>query len=83
MDPTYPLAPIADFIACGLTIIPLFHMATQTWNTGVYIYALWLFLISLSDAINRIIWSNNVKDVAPVLCDISRSQNMSRAIMDG
>lgn len=82
MDPTYPLVPIANFIASGLAVIPLFHMATQTWNTGVYIYALWLFLISLSSAINGIIWSNNVKDVAPVWCDISRSQYTSRAIMD-
>lgn len=82
MDPTYPLVPIANFIACGLTVIPLFNLVSQPWNTGVYILALWLFLISLSFAINGIIWSNNVKDVAPVWCDISKSRNTPRAFMD-
>lgn len=40
MDPTYPLVPIANFIACALAIIPLHHMVHRSWNTGVYIYLL-------------------------------------------
>lgn len=71
MDPTYPLVPIANFIACVLVVVPLFHMVTtRFWNTGVYLFALWVFLTSFSFAVNTIVWSNDVKDRAPVWCDI-------------
>lgn len=82
MNPTYPLAPIANFIACGLTITTLSHMVTRPWNTGVYIFALWLFLLSFSTAINGILWSDNVKDTAPVWCDICKSFQQ-RSVISG
>jgi len=71
MDPTYPLVPIANFIACALVVIPLIHLVTRSWNTGVYVFALWTFLSSLSYAVNTIVWANDDKDRAPVWCDIS------------
>lgn len=73
MDPTYPLVPIANFLACVLVVIPLAHMLTRPWNTGVYFFALWTLLSSLSTAINTLVWSNNVKDRAPIWCDICKS----------
>lgn len=73
MDPTYPLVPIANFIACALVVVPLLHMVTRSWNTGVYVFALWTFLSSLSYAVNTIVWANDDKDRAPVWCDICKS----------
>lgn len=70
MDPTYPLVPIANFIACALIIISLFHMVDRSWNVGVFVFALWVFLASLSTAINTIIWSRDTNDRAPIWCDI-------------
>lgn len=73
MDPTYPLVPIANFMACAFTVIPLFHMLNRSWNTGVFVFALWLFLTNFSTAVNTIIWSNDEVDRAPVWCNICKS----------
>lgn len=70
MDPTFPLVPIANLLACILVLIPLLHVVSRSWNTGVYVFALWTFLSSLSYAVNTIVWANDVKDRAPVWCDI-------------
>lgn len=72
MDPTYPLVPIANFIACALVVIPLIHLVTRSWNTGVYVFALWTFLSSLSYAVNTIVWADDDTDRAPVWCDICK-----------
>lgn len=72
MNPTYPLVPIANFTACALAVIPLLHMVNRSWNTGVYVFALWLFLVSFNLALNTVIWSNDSKDKAPVWCDICK-----------
>lgn len=72
MDPTYPLVPIANFIAFALTLIPLLHVGRRPWNAGVFVFALWLSLICLSTAINTTVWSNDVEDRAPVWCDICK-----------
>lgn len=73
MEPTYPLAPIANLIACALVVIPLFRMANAPWNTGVYAFALYLVLQSLSTGVNTIVWSRDAVNRAPcgaisVLC---------------
>lgn len=81
MDPTYPLVPIANFIACALAVIPLFHMVNRSWNTGVFVFALWLVLENLSTAINTIVWSDDAKDRAPVWCDICKSSTNSSGII--
>lgn len=72
MDPTYPLVPIANIIGCALTLIPLFHMHARSWNTGVYVFVLWLFLSCFQTAINTMVWANDVEDRAPVWCDICK-----------
>lgn len=81
MDSTYPLVPIANFIACALILIPLIHVATRSWNTGVCVFAFWTFLQSLSTAVNTIVWSDYVKDRAPVWCDICEPQANSQCIV--
>ena len=70
MDPTFPLVPIANFIACLLVLLSIPKNALQIWNVGVWTLAIVVFLTSLSVAVNTIIWSNNVEDVAPLWCDI-------------
>lgn len=72
MDPTYPLVPIANLIACALAVIPLHHMVHRSWNTGVYIFALWLFFSNLTFAVGTIVWSNDDNDKAPIWCDIGK-----------
>lgn len=72
MDPTYPLVPFANFIACVLVVLPVFHMLKRSWNTGVIAFAFWIFLLSLQTAVNTIVWSDDAKDISPVWCDISK-----------
>lgn len=71
MDPIYPLAPIANFIGCFFVIITLLSLCYRPWNTGVFMFAVYVFLQSLVVGVNAIVWSDNVRDVAPVWCDIS------------
>lgn len=73
MDPTYPIVPIANFVAFALAVIPLFHVVHRSCNTGVFVFAFWLSLISLATAINTTVWSSDAKDRAPVWCDICKS----------
>lgn len=82
MDPTYPLVPTANVIACVLVVIPLFHMVDRSWNTGVFGLAIWIALQSISKAVNSIIWSSDTEDRAPVWCDICKSPTKSYAIRD-
>lgn len=73
MDPTYPLAPIANFVACVLVLLPLFSTSIRSgsWNVAVTMFVIWTVLASIIDGVNAIIWFDNVDDVAPVWCDIS------------
>ena len=42
-------------------------------NTGTILYICWVFLGTLITLINKLIWSDNVRNIAPVWCDISQS----------
>lgn len=79
MDPTYPLVPIANFLASILVVVPLFHMITRSWNTGVYVFALWLFLQNINFASGTIAWSSDANDRSPIWCDICKSSFIARA----
>lgn len=70
MDPRYPLAPVANFIAVLLVLLPLSCARRRPQNIGVLTYALWVLIDALTVGIDSVIWHNNVKDVAPVWCDI-------------
>ena len=71
MDPTYPLVPVANFLACILVLLSLSKNILRPVNVGVCSFAVWIAMQGLIAAINSIIWSNNVEVVAVVWCDIS------------
>lgn len=73
MEPTYPLAPVLNFISCFLILVSLLGIVTRPWNTGVLMLVVYVSLKSLVIGINTAVWSNNVKDVAPIWCDIGES----------
>ena len=71
MEPTFPLVPTANFVAFALILLSISKNMFQPWNVGACSFAAWIAMISLKIAINSIIWSNSVENVAPVWCDIS------------
>lgn len=74
MDPTYPLIPILNLLSCALVLLPLLTMFHQGWNTptGVCMLALWIAVETFITGVDAIVWSDNVEDVTPVWCDISK-----------
>ncbi|KAJ7200673.1 GPCR fungal pheromone mating factor [Mycena haematopus] len=61
--------PICAFLGCALVLVPLpWHWRSR--NTATLSMMAWLFMSNLTYAINAIIWSGHVNDVAPVWCDI-------------
>ncbi|KAL1704013.1 mating pheromone receptor Bbr2 [Schizophyllum commune] len=69
-DATFPLFPIASFLAFVLSLVPLtWHV--QAWNSGTCAYMLWTATACLMSFVNSIVWKGNAIDVAPVWCDIS------------
>lgn len=73
MDPTYPLAPIANFLGCILVLLPLFctSIRSGSWNIAVISFTLWIAIECVTTGVNAIVWSDNVRNVAPVWCDLS------------
>ena len=77
LDPTYPLYPIACFVAAiMLFLVLLTSFVRQRWNFGVASLCFWLLLELLSLAINSIIWSDNADIKLYVYCDIGWSDFM-------
>ena len=74
MDPTFPLVPTANLLACILVLASLSKSMFQAWNVGVCSFASWLIIGTLGVAINAIIWPDNVDNVAPAWCDLSESR---------
>jgi len=71
MDSTYPLVPIANFLACILVLASVSKHMFRSWNVGACSLAIWVASQGFIIAVNSIIWSNNVDNVAPVWCDIT------------
>lgn len=71
MDPTYPLVPIANVVACILVLVSLSKNLFQSWNIGACSFAIWIMIMSISVVVNAAVWANNIDNVAPVWCDIS------------
>ncbi|KZV65743.1 hypothetical protein PENSPDRAFT_551585, partial [Peniophora sp. CONT] len=70
-DPTYPLLPVSKFLSAALLLLVLFSSFTrQNWNLGVMFLCFWLFIESIADGVNCIIWSGNVEIKHYVYCDI-------------
>ena len=72
MDPTFPLVPVVNFVGCFLVFVTFVTMRSRPWNTGVCMFGIWIFLIGLETGVNTTVYANNVKDVAPIWCDICK-----------
>ena len=71
VDPSYPLFPIASFLAAMMLLLVLAtSLARHTWNLGVSFLCFWFFLGNLKSAVNAIIWSDNADVKLLVYCDI-------------
>lgn len=77
MDSTYPLVPVANFLACVLVLASLSKSMFQTWNVGVCSFAFWIIITGFTMAVNAIVWADNVKNSAPVWCDIGEYSGVS------
>lgn len=73
MDPTYPLVPIANFIACILVLVSLSKSMFQSWNVGACSFAIWTAIMSFITAVDSIIWADTIQILAPVWCDIGEA----------
>lgn len=76
MDSTFPLVPIANFLACLLVVASVSRNMFQSWNIGVCSFAIWVVGESLIIGVNSIVWVDNVENVAPVWCDISKLMSL-------
>ena len=71
VDPTYPLYPIATFLASVMLLLVLLtSFIRQSWNFGVALLCFWLFFENLTNAVNAIMWSDNAQVKHYVYCDI-------------
>lgn len=66
MDPTFPLVPIANFLAGIFILASLSTSMFHSRNVGVRSLAIWVTMMSFTTAVNSIIWANSVENVAPV-----------------
>ena len=83
MDPTYPLVPIANFMAFIFAVIPLSTaLVRQSWNVGVCMLAIWLAITTLINVVDTIIWAGNTNDIAPVWCDIGEFSCLYTLLVD-
>ncbi|VDB83398.1 unnamed protein product [Peniophora sp. CBMAI 1063] len=71
VDPTYPLYPIACFLASAMLLLVLLtSFIRQSWNLSVAFLCFWLFWENLTKGIDAIIWFNNADIKLYVYCDI-------------
>ncbi|KZV71179.1 STE3-domain-containing protein [Peniophora sp. CONT] len=71
VDPTYPLHPIACIIASFMLLLVLTtSFVRHSWNLGVTSLCFWLFLETLTEGVNAVIWSDNLDVKLYVYCDI-------------
>lgn len=73
-DPTYPLFPVASFLAVVMLLLVLItSFLRHTWNLGVTFLCFWLCIGNLTGAVNAIIWSDNADVKFNIYCDIGTS----------
>lgn len=79
MASTFPIVSIVNLLSCILVLLPLSRNSFQSWNIGVFMFPIWVAIECFIFGVNTIVWHDNVRDVIPVWCDISKS-NVSHAI---
>ncbi|VDC00657.1 unnamed protein product [Peniophora sp. CBMAI 1063] len=71
VDPTYPLFTVASLISSVMLLMVLAsNTVRQSWNLGLTLLCFWLFLGSIANAIDSIVWSDNYDVKLYVWCDI-------------
>jgi hypothetical protein len=66
----HPELPVAMAIAAALLLIPLpAHIRLR--NIPLLVLIVSTFFMNLLYLVNSLVWAGNVRDVAPVWCDIS------------
>ena len=79
VDPTFPLYPIACFLASFMLLLVLLtSFIRQSWNFGVAILCFWLFLENFTYGINAIVWSDNADVRLYVYFDIGQHTLLTR-----
>lgn len=73
MVSAFPAASILNLLCSVLVLVPLSPSSFQTWNIGVFMFPIWVSIECLVFGVNTILWRDNVRDIAPVWCDISES----------
>ena len=72
-DPSYPFYPIASIFAAALLLLVLTTtLVRQRWNLGIAFLCFWLFLETLTNGIDAVLWSDNADVKHLVYCDIGR-----------
>ncbi|KZV59905.1 STE3-domain-containing protein [Peniophora sp. CONT] len=70
-DPTYPLYPVANILSAAMLLLVLLtSFIRQKWNLGIVFLCFWLFLDTLTVAIDATIWSDNADIKLLIYCDI-------------
>ena len=72
MQSGYPELPVLAFIAAVLVLIPL-PRQIRVRNIATIAIILWFFEHSLASGVDAIVWAGNVRDSAPVWCEISEA----------
>ncbi|KZV61585.1 STE3-domain-containing protein [Peniophora sp. CONT] len=82
VDPTYPLYPLTCILAStGVLLVLLTSFVRHNWNLGVTFLCFWLFVETLTGAIDTILWSDNADIKFYVYCDIvSRLQVITSVV---
>lgn len=71
VDPSYPLYPIASFMAAAMVLLVLFtNFIRQNWNFALTSLCFWLFFENIFQGVNSIIWSDNADVKLHAYCDI-------------
>jgi len=66
----YPQLPVGAAIGAILVLVPLpAHLRVR--NIAVLSMILFIFSTNVINVVNTLVWAGNVKDVAPIWCDIS------------
>ncbi|VDC02196.1 unnamed protein product [Peniophora sp. CBMAI 1063] len=82
VDPTYPLYPTGCILASAMLLLVLLtSFVRQSWNFGVAFLCFWLFVETLIEGINAIIWSDNADIKLYVYCDIISHVQMFASVV--
>lgn len=65
----YPILPVGAFVAAFLVLVTAFwHWRARNVPTLSLIF--WLFILNVIYGVNSLAWSSDVRDKAPLWCDI-------------